>query len=127
MTIGLRRIIFYSFCLIYFIITPVIILYASGYEIDWRHLFTPLAIQKTGMIMIESSPAGANIYLNGQEKEPLTGLFLEKLFPKKDEAFKTPAKIKNLLPGSYNLRVEMPGYWPWERRIAINPGKLRIF
>lgn len=124
MSMVLRRIIFYSFCLAFFIISPVVILYASGYEVDWQHLFTPLAVQKTGMTMIESTPPGANIYLNGQEQKPLTALLVEKFLPGKDETIKTPAKIKNLLPGAYDLRVELPGYWPWERRIAINSGKI---
>jgi hypothetical protein len=122
MTFALRRIIFYSFCLIFFIISLIVIFYASGYQIDWRHFFTPLAIQKTGMIIIYSDPAGANIYLNGQEQEPFTSLLFEKIFPSKKEAIKTPSKIKNLLPGSYDLHVELSGYWPWERRITINPG-----
>lgn len=124
MNIVLRRIIFYSFCLAFFIISPIVILYASGYQIDWRHIFTPLAVQKTGMTIIESTPSGANIYLNGQEQRPFAAAFLEKLSLGKNEAIKTPAKIKNLMPGSYDLRVEAPGFWPWERRIVINPGKI---
>lgn len=124
MTLVLRRIIFYSFCLVFFITSPIVILYASGYQIDWRHIFTPLAVQKTGMTIIESNPPGANIYLNGQEQKPFAGIFLEKISLGKNEAIKTPAKIKNLLPGTYDLRIESPGYWPWERRIIISPGKI---
>lgn len=124
MSLTLRRIIFYSFCLAFFIISPMVILYASGYQVDWQHIFTPLAVQKTGMTMIESNPPGANIYLNGQEQKPFAGVFLEKMLLGKNEALKTPTKIKNLLPGTYDLRVEAPGYWPWERRITINPGKI---
>ncbi len=32
-------------------------------------------------------------------------------------------KIKNILPGEYNIRLELPGYWPWEKKLAIKPGQ----
>ncbi|HTX87072.1 MAG TPA: PEGA domain-containing protein [Candidatus Nanoarchaeia archaeon] len=124
MTLTLRRIIYYSFCLLFLIITPLIILYASGYEIDWQHLFTPLAVQKTGMTIIYSTPSGANIFLNGQPVERFTDIFFQKLIPSASNAIRTPAHIKNLAPGSYDLSVQLPGYWPWQRRIDIFPGKI---
>jgi|WetSurMetagenome_2_1015567.scaffolds.fasta_scaffold08119_3 hypothetical protein len=123
MNITIKRIIFYSFCLIFLIATPIIILYSSGYEIDWRHLFTPLAVQKTGMVIIYSEPTGAEIYLNDQKQYIFSSLTL-KFIPAKFDTIKTPARIKNLLPGAYDLQVELPGYWPWNRRINIYPGKI---
>ncbi|MDD5528109.1 MAG: PEGA domain-containing protein [Patescibacteria group bacterium] len=124
MSLTLRRIIFYSFCLLFLIISPLIILYASGYEINWRHLFTPLAVQKTGMTIIYSNPAGADIFLNDREAQYFSSPFLKQIISYKNNAIRTPARIKDLLPGSYDLRVELPGYWPWERRIDILPGKI---
>jgi hypothetical protein len=124
MNLILRRIIFYSFCLIFLIVSPLIILYASGYEIDWQHLFTPLGVQKTGMTIIYSTPAGADIFLNNQPAERFTSLFLKQFIPSQNNAIRTPARIKDLTPGSYDLRVEIPGYWPWQRRIDIFPGKI---
>jgi len=119
MNLTLRRIIFFSFCLLFLVISPLIILYASGYELDWKHLFTPLAVQKTGMTIIHSEPSGADIFLNNKEAQHFS------LLPNsKDNAIKTPAIIKDLAPGSYDLRVEIPGYWPWERQINIFPGKI---
>jgi hypothetical protein len=123
MNIIIKRIIFYSFCLVFLIASPIIILYASGYEIDWRHLFTPLAVQKTGMAIINSEPSGAEIYLNNQKQLIFSGLAL-KFMPAKIDTLKTPTRIKNLLPGAYDLRIELPGYWPWNRRINIYPGKI---
>jgi hypothetical protein len=35
----------------------------------------------------------------------------------------TPNKIKNLLPGEYQVRIEYPGYWPWEKKLEIKPGE----
>jgi len=53
--------------LLFAIISSLIILYASGYEINWQHLLTPLGVQKTGMIIIHSEPSGADIFLNNKK------------------------------------------------------------
>jgi hypothetical protein len=37
---------------------------------------------------------------------------------------KTPAKIKGLMPGEYELRLELPGYWPWNKKISVYPGQI---
>src|SRR3989344_4788562 len=34
----------------------------------------------------------------------------------------TPAKIKNLLPGEYNLSLELNGYSGWQKKLTIYPG-----
>jgi hypothetical protein len=124
MSLKLRRLIFYSFCLAFLVITPIVFLYASGYQIDRRHLFTPLAVQKTGMAIVYSEPSGAEISLNGQKQKTLADIIFKKKILGKDVEIRTPARIKNLIPGFYDLRVELPGYWPWERRIEVFPGKI---
>jgi PEGA domain len=124
MNLTIRRIIFYSFCLLFLIITTLVILYASGYEINWQRLFTPLAVQKTGMTIIYSTPSGANIFLNDKQVQFFSSSFLKQVVPPGNNAIKTPAHIKDLQPGSYDLRVQLPGYWPWQRRIDIFPGKI---
>jgi hypothetical protein len=124
MNFTLRRIIYYSFVLLFLIITPLVILYASGYELDWQHLFTPLAVQKTGMTIVYSNPAGADIYLNNKKAEYFSDLLLKQFVPAQNNAIRTPARVKNLMPGTYDLKVELAGYWPWERRIEIFPGKI---
>jgi hypothetical protein len=106
------------------IISVLIILYASGYQIDYRHLFTPLGVQKTGMTIIYSNPAGADIYLNDKEVKRFSSPWIGQIIPAQDILIKTPANIKDLTPGQYDLRVEIPGYWPWERLINIFPGKI---
>jgi hypothetical protein len=124
MNLTLRRIIFFSFCLLFLIISPLVILYASGYQIDWRHLFTPLAVQKNGMTIINSEPAGADIYLNNQQVHLFSNFLARDIIPSEGNAVRTPAHIKDLTPGAYDLRVEIPGYWPWERQINIFPGQI---
>lgn len=114
-----RKALFFLFITAFCVLTPYIILYASGYQLDWKHPFSPLMVQKTGMTIVYSEPSGANIYLNEKKQKYLNlSLF------RKDTSLKTPTKIKNLLPGSYDLRVEMPGYWSWSRRINVYSGQI---
>jgi len=69
------------------------------------------------MISIESEPKNALIYLNGKtQATPKLELF-------KKENLKTPAKIKNLLPGKYTLSIEKEGYWPYQERIEVYSGQ----
>ncbi|MFA5248643.1 MAG: PEGA domain-containing protein [Patescibacteria group bacterium] len=111
-----RKILFVIFIIAFFIISPIVIFYASGYKLDWKNPLSFYFIQKTGMLIIASDPAEAEIFLNEKKQKNFSPDL--KIF-KGGETIKTPAKIKNLLPGSYDLRVERPGYWPWERRIKI--------
>ena len=84
------------FILLFLIIAPAIILYAAGFKLSKNGL----AIQKTGMFIIDSNPRGAKIFINGQVQKK----FINILF-NKNRFITTPAKIKNLLPGEYDLSL----------------------
>lgn len=114
-----RKILFSTFLTTFFIATISISLYATGYKLDLKHPFSPMMIQKTGMIIFKTEPEGATIYINEKEQEEL----LSKLLLKK-EVIKTPAKIKGLLHGEYNVKLELDGYWPWNKKIRINSGQI---
>ena len=86
MTLPFRRIVYIAFIIIFLIITPIIILYTAGY----RYNFQKHRIQKTGILILKSNPAGASIYLNGELKKE-----------------KTQARIANLLPDDYNLKYPL--------------------
>jgi hypothetical protein len=116
-----RKILFYIFIIAFLVISPLMIFYASGYKLNWGSPFSSFFIQKTGMLIIASDPAEAEIFLNGKKIKNFSPDW--KIF-KGGETIKTPAKLKNLFPGSYDLRVERSGYWPWERRIKIYPGQI---
>src|SRR3989338_2513423 len=92
MTLKVRRMLSLIFILLFLIIAPAIILYAAGFKLSKNGL----AIQKTGMFIIDSNPRGAKIFINGQ--------------------------IKNLLPGEYDLSLELDGYWGWQKKLTVNPG-----
>lgn len=113
MTLKVRRILSLIFILLFLIITPAIILYAAGFRLSKNGFF----IQKTGMFIIDSRPRGAKIFLNGKAQKTL----INSLF-NKNNFITTPAKIKNLLPGEYNLSLELNDYWSWQKKLTISPG-----
>ena len=92
-------------------------LYASGYKfnITWPLQFNRLLI-KTGTISITTSPKNAFIFLDNKKQTSKT----LKLF--KRDFISTPNKVKNLLPGKYNLRLEKDNYWPIEKAVSIESG-----
>ena len=109
-----RRILYITFIAAFLIITPLLILYANGYELSLRNK----GLVKTGMFILDSKPRGGLIYLNGQ---PQTA-FLDAVLPGKKNYLRTPAKVKNLIPGEYDVKIELDGYWPWQKKLSIYPG-----
>lgn len=101
--IILRKILFYLFFALYLVLCPIIILYALGY------IFTPKVEEgftKTGLIHIETLPANASISIS-----------------KRHHAERTPAMIRDILPGQYDVKVLLSRYRPWIRKVEVEPGK----
>ena len=124
MSLQQRRLLFYSFILLFLMIAPLAILYATGRTINWRQF----EIQKTGSMIIETEPANADIFLNA--KRP--NLFFNQIFQRNSLA-KTNTRLTNLAPATYQLRLELSGYIPWERKTVVkanevtNIGPIRLF
>lgn len=119
MSLLTRRALYISFIIAFLIIAPGVIIYASGYKIKISNGFKiGLNLQKTGILVLDTKPRGAKIYLNG---EPQQFLF-KKLYSKKESFMATPAKIKNLLPGEYEVGMELDGYWNWGKKLTVAPG-----
>ncbi len=119
MTYRSRNILFVFFIVAFLLLTTYFSLYVSGYRISFLSLLSgnPL-IQKTGMLIVDSSPRGADISLSRQFR----GLFLD-ADVLKGQNLRTSQKIKNLLPGEYILTLERENYWPWQEKIRIFPGQ----
>jgi len=101
MNIRTRRIIMYSFILVFLILAPLVIFYASGYRFDFKRY----KILKTGTLMVEAKDIKkADLYLNG------------KLY---EEKFDEKMYIYNLLPGEYEVKMEKEGYYPWQKNIYV--------
>ncbi|MBU4375666.1 PEGA domain-containing protein [Patescibacteria group bacterium] len=114
MSLVTRRILYIFFITLFLIITPMVIFYAAGYKFDSGGI----SFQKTGSFILDSEPQGANIFINGKPQQN----FFKKIFANEESYTKTPAKIKGLLPEEYDLRIELEGYWPWEKKLSIQPG-----
>jgi hypothetical protein len=83
----------------YLVLCPVIVLYGLGY------FYSPgegKNLVKTGLISVATLPPGASIVLKGRRLEE-----------------KTPAQVRNLLPGNYPLLVELPGHRPWSGLVPV--------
>ncbi|MFH0955739.1 MAG: hypothetical protein V1801_00780 [Candidatus Falkowbacteria bacterium] len=113
MTLKVRRILSLIFIILFISIAPAIILYAAGYRLGKNGF----SIQRTGMFIIDSKPRGARIFIDGEPQETWSSSMLNK-----KNYITAPAKIKNLLPGEYNLKLELDGYWSWQKKLTINPG-----
>lgn len=114
----IRDWLFIIFIILFVVITFFVALYAAGYTIkkQWPPRFNSL-FEKTGMLIVDSSPTGAIVFLND---EKINKSFL--INWQKNEV-QTPAKIKNLIPGKYTLKLEKEGYWPLEKKIEIKSGQ----
>jgi hypothetical protein len=115
MSLTVRRWLFASFVIIFFIMAGLILPYALGYQFNG----TGLKLQKTGMFVIDTEPSGARIYLNSK----LQTSNLSWLGTQQDKAIKSPTKISHQLPGTYQVRLELDGYWPWEKELQISAGE----
>jgi len=104
--IWLRKLVFYTFFASYLILCPLLIMYALGY------FFKPgmeQGIVKTGLIYMTTVPSGASVY------------FGKELLPQK-----TPALIRDLIPASYEIRVELAGHKGWSQKLPVEGGKATV-
>lgn len=104
MTRKNRRLIFYSFFLIFFIVGYLVAIYSMG----WRFDFKKARFVATGAIYLETKPPGVKIHLNNKfQKETINfPLFSSVLF-------------KNLRPDFYQIKVEKEGYFPWTKTLFV--------
>ena len=96
-----RMVAFYFSVGLFCVTLPIVLSYALGYTIDYKEF----CVYKTGIISINSQPAGASVYLNGKK---ITD--------------STPAQIEELRPGSYKIEVRRDGFYPWEKELDVLPG-----
>jgi hypothetical protein len=83
---------------IFLIVTPALVLYARGFKIDWKNK----TLVKTGALVVRTEPTKAQVYLNDELHTSTT-----------------PANVRFLMPGDYNIRIEKEGYQSWTKRLSI--------
>lgn len=99
----IRAVLFYLSVTIFFIGLPAILSSSLGYKFDPR----TFKFTKTGIISLKTQPQGASIYLDGKLLND-----------------KTPATINELLPGSYNLKLELKYHYSWLFQVNVEPRKV---
>lgn len=114
MSKKIRDYLFIIFIVIFVIATIIVSVYASGYKLNlsWPLSFNRLLI-KTGMLVIDTKPSGATVYLNNEIQSAFS------LNPWKKNELTTATKVKNIIPGEYDLKLELDGYWAFQKKIKI--------
>jgi len=97
----IRSFLFYLSVIIFLAGLPFILSFSLGYKFNRR----TLKFTKTGLIVLKTQPAGVSIYLD------------EKLLNAK-----TPETISELLPGRYQLRLELEKHYPWSNEVNVDAG-----
>ncbi|MFH1363375.1 MAG: PEGA domain-containing protein [Candidatus Omnitrophota bacterium] len=100
-----RKIVLLSLTATYIILCPLLISYAFG-----RILKPGAASDSAGLIFLSTNPPGARIYVEGR-------LFSER----------TPAALRGMLPGTYDVEVSLNGYKPWHTKIRAFPKLASVF
>lgn len=94
----IRRILPWIYVLIFFITAPLLIFYTSGY----RYNFKKGAVERNGTLIVDSTPSGGAVLIDGQ-----------------DSTEKTPVTFQQMTPGWHTIRVTKSGYGTWQQDILI--------
>lgn len=96
----MKRIVISTIIILFLILlgTTIGIFYARGYRFDPNN---PKGIlEGTGLLVLTSKPDGSRVYIN-------------------DHLTTATNNTINLAPGTYQVRIEQDGYFPWKKTIEI--------
>ncbi len=101
-----RKVLFYLFIIAFVLGSIYLVVITQGLTIDWKHA----TITKTGAIYIRSTPSNPKIYIDNKE------------YTSEDGIITKGTLIKNLVPGTYEVRVEKDGFSSWTKHITVEKG-----
>ena len=101
MSLKTRRLLFIIAGAAFLILSPLILLYTSGYRMS-----RDFKITKTGGIYISAPKSGSEIFLDNKLK-------------KKTNILQSGFFIQNLTPKTYSVLVGKEGYWPWQKNLEV--------
>ena len=84
--------------ILFFIISPIIILYTAGYRYD----ISEKKIKQTGVISIDIKPKNVDVFINKVALET-----------------DIPIRLTNRAPGDYTITLEKDGYHSWQSVLAV--------
>jgi hypothetical protein len=95
-----RRILPWVFVIVFLAIAPSVVFYTAGYR--WNP--KKGALERNGTIIIDTTPDGASILLNGKLLDD-----------------QSPVTLQRTAPGTYEIRLELDGYHPWSKTLDVRP------
>ncbi len=98
LTHKIRLAIMITLIVLFFIISPLVIMYTAGYR--WDNVNKE--IKQTGVLSIDIEPEEAEVFLNDTKINK-----------------RLPIYLPNLTPGSYKIKLALSGYKTWEKDIEI--------
>lgn len=101
-----RKILYYTFLAVFVLGSIYLVIITQGLTVDWKK-FT---IIKTGAIYIRSTPLNAVIYINNKE------------YKSEDGIISRGTLIKNLKPGTYEVKITKEGFSSWAKTISVEKG-----
>lgn len=102
MPLYLRKIIMWLFVLSFFIITPLVLLYTSGWNYNWKIG----KIESTGVIIIDiQKPRMCAVEVANYKTTTLLPF--------------TVYHLNQLKPGEYKIKISKESYRPWEKTIEV--------
>lgn len=102
-----RRIFFFTMVIIFLIIGPSLFMYSQGYRFDIKKF----QFVETGGLYIKTFPEEARLYINNE-------------YINKTSFFTRDILVQNLLPDSYEIKIEKDGYHIWEKSLEIESKKV---
>ncbi len=89
-----------TFIAAFFIISPIVVLYAAGFHYDWQNGF----LRETGGLSIDVLPTKTTVFVDGL---PLNETL--------------PIRLKNITPKNYHIELHAIGYHSWEKDVTVYP------
>jgi len=98
-----RRILPLIFAVAFIAVAPAILFYTSGFR--WNP--KKGKVERNGTVILDSIPAGANIYVDNRPLDKIT-----------------PFTIQDMAPGTHQYRMELAGYTSWTKSLDVHPEKV---
>lgn len=102
MNLFIRRILYSSFFVVFIITSAVLLFYLQGF----RYNAQKGLVERTGAIVVESTPKQATVVINGEIQKRTT-----------------PSSFQSLNPGDYEVVINMSGWQTWRKILSVKPSR----
>ncbi len=106
LSVRRRRVYFIFFSIVFILVIPILLLYASGYRLG-----DALDLIRTGGLFVSTPYSGVNVRI-GENLNKETSVFQKNVF------------VQNLRPGRYEIAVSKEGYNSWSKSLTVFPQRV---